>query len=399
MSWTEKVPGVYWQEVAFRPEPKLMTGIAGFVGFADGPGDGKTTPVIALHRRDEFAVRIKGAEGSYLADAVAGFFLNGGLRCHVACARLKADASDRQKADALLKALEALAPLTDIDLVAIPDVMMVYWPGAKEKLDEIIRLQMALLQHCEVNSGRLAILDALPAETQTVIEQRRRIASGAREPINGALYYPWIRTVDGRLAPPCGHVAGIYARSDGRAGVFKAPANEEILGALDLGIRVKKLDREKEVVTDTPVTPDQAALNPESINCLRAFPGRGIRVWGARTLSRDTNWRYINVRRLFLTLQRWLDLNMSWVSFEPNTPVLWIRITREITAYLNQIWSDGGLAGQTAEQTFYVKCDGETNPPEVREAGQVITEIGLAPAVPSEFIVVRIVHHTAVEPR
>jgi Bacteriophage tail sheath protein len=399
MSWVENVPGVYRQEVVLRPETKLMTGVVGFVGFAEVSGADKTTPVVALHRRDEFAARVTSTPGGYLADAVAGFFLNGGLRCYVACAQLKAADSDTQKAAALLQALEALAPLTDLDLVAIPDVMMIYWPDAEDKLDVIHRLQLALLQHCEVNLGRLAILDALPADTQTVIEQRCRLASGIKEPINGALYYPWIRTDDGRLVPPCGHVAGIYARSDGRAGVFKAPANEEVQGALDLGILVKKAGREKEVINDAPVTPDQAALNRESINCLRALPGRGIRVWGARTLSRDTSWRYINVRRLFLTLQHWLDLNMNWVSFEPNMPMLWIRITREIDVYLNQVWRDGGLAGQTAEEGFYVKCDGETNPPAVREAGQVITEIGLAPALPSEFIVVRIVQHTAVEPR
>ena len=197
--------------------------------------------------------------------------------------------------------------------------------------------------------------------------------------------------------PPCGHVAGIYARSDARAGVFKAPANEEILGALDLGILANKVGGGKG--TDVPVVADQEALNPQGVNCLRAFPGRGIRVWGARTLSRDPNWRYINVRRLFLTLQRWIDLNMNWVSFEPNTPVLWIRITREIGAYLTGLWAAGGLAGETAEQSFFVKCDDETNPPQARQAGQVITEVGLAPARPAEFIRVRVIHHTGVEPQ
>lgn len=399
MSLSKNVPGLYRQEVVLRPDPRLLTGIAGFVGFADLSGEEAATPVVALHRRDEFAARIKGAQGGYLADAVEGFFQNGGLRCHVACARFNPTDSDAQRAGRLIKGLESLAALTDIDLVAIPDAMMIYWPDDQKKIDVISQLQIALLQHCGVNPGRLAILDALPATAEVTLNQRRRITSGIKEPVNGSLYYPWIKTYEGRLVPPCGHVAGIYARSDRRAGVWKAPANEEVVGALDLGVLVKKTENKQEMLAGDAVNPDQEALNPEGVNCLRAFPGRGIRVWGARTLSGDPAWRYINVRRLFLTLQRWVDSNMNWVSFEPNTPVLWIRITREIASYLVKMWGDGGLAGQAAKEAFYVKCDAETNPQQSREAGQVITEVGLAPTLPSEFIMVRIVHHTAVEPR
>jgi phage tail sheath protein FI len=160
--------------------------------------------------------------------------------------------------------------------------------------------------------------------------------------------------------------------------VFKAPANEEIRDAVNL-----------EVLIDNSV---QGELNTQGINCLRAFPGRGIRVWGARTLSRDSNWRYINVRRLFITIKRWIDLNMVWAAFEPNTPQLWVRIQRELSAYLTQLWRAGALKGETPEQAFYVKCDAETNPPEIREVGKVVTEIGFAPSSPAEFIFVRITH-------
>jgi phage tail sheath protein FI len=173
-------------------------------------------------------------------------------------------------------------------------------------------------------------------------------------------------------------VGGIFARTDARVGVFKAPANEEVFGVLDLDANV-----------DDGV---QGQLNPEGVNCLRAFPRRGIRVWGARTLSRDLNWRYVNVRRLFLTLRRWIDLNMTWANFEPNEPRLWVRIQRELTTYLNRLLQDGALKGATPAEAFYVKCDSETNPPELREVGQVVTEIGLAPQSPAEFIVVRIIH-------
>jgi len=394
MSSIGNVPGVYREEIVLRPALRLTTGTAGFVGFAALAGEETSgPPVAALRRLGDFTSRFKTAAGGYLADAVAGFFQNGGLRCYVACA--DPAVADAQKPGALIEALKLLAPVDDIDLVAIPDAMTMYSPNAQDQ-GALDQLQIALLKHCEVNRGRMAILDALPAGTNAVIEQRNRITAGIGEPVNGALYYPWIKTSEGLLVPPCGHVAGIYARSDGRAGVFKAPANEEVLGALDLGVLVA--GRAGQVETDTGV-PDQEKLNPEGVNCLRAFPGRGIRVWGARTLSRDPDWRYVNVRRLFLTVQRWIDLNMDWVSFEPNTPVLWIRITREISAYLMGLWDEGALAGETAEQAFFVKCDGETNPQQAREAGQVITEIGLAPARPAEFVIVRVVHHTGVEPR
>jgi phage tail sheath protein FI len=198
--------------------------------------------------------------------------------------------------------------------------------------------------------------------------------------MSGALYYLWVKgRTSNKAVPPCGHVAGIFARSDARVGVFKAPANEEVLGAVDL---------ETEVTSAM-----QETLNPHGINCLRAFPGRGIRVWGARTLSEDPQWRYINVRRLFITVRRWIDVSMGWAVFEPNTPQLWTRIERELGGYLRGLWRLGALPGRTPEQAFYVKCDAETNPPD-GSAEQVVTEIGLAPIAPAEFVVVRIVHRT-----
>jgi len=134
----------------------------------------------------------------------------------------------------------------------------------------------------------------------------------------------------------------------------------------------------------------QDQLNPAGINCLRVFPGRGIRVWGARTISRDPSWRYVNVRRLVLTLRRWIALDMAWAGFEPNGPLLWIRIDRELRGYLTQLWRNGALSRETADAAFYVKCDAETNPPERRDGGEVVTEIGLAPNPPAEFVVIRI---------
>lgn len=454
-----QVPGVYRQDVTIRAQPRLPTGIPGFVGFADARNDGGTVepltelppdvvfpdnitgklhhdaghgelvfkgqmtcdeqdmllglspeqeyagavrslyaksqreaipnaPVV-LHRKADFDTKFVARSDAYLADAVTAFFGNGGARCYV----VRADPCAAPE-KALTDALEALAPIDDLDLIAVPDAMTLRSRDSAgiESPDEdaITRVQRAMLMHCVIHRGRFAILDSLirleaALTPSKVIEQRAALVANMTEPVNGALYYPWVILEDGRKAPPCGHIAGIYARTDAKSGYFKAPANEEILGVVDLEVPIGN--------------PEQGQLNPEGVNCLRAFPGRGIRVWGARTISRDPDWRYVNVRRLFLTLGRWIDLNMAWASFEANTPRLWFRMTRELGGFLDGLWKAGALAGQTREQAYYVRCDSETNPPEVREAGQTVTEVGLAPSRPAEFVVVRIVHHTAVEPR
>ena len=371
-----KSPGVYLEPVFLKPEARLVTGVPGFVGFAGGV----VNKPISLHRKDEFATLFTARPASFLADAVAGFFDNGGTRCYV----VSADASpSKAPLDALTSAVASLGPLTDLDLVAIPDAMSL----ADETTREVA--QRRVLEHCAAHGNRLAILDAHPAATTAkVLAQRRNLTMGQVEPVDGALYYPWVRLSPSsassetlRSVPPSGHVAGIFSRTDARIGVFKAPANEEVLGVLDLDVDVD-VDAQNE-------------LNPEGVNCLRAFPGRGIRVWGARTLSRQPEWRYVSVRRLFLTLRRWIDMNMTWAAFEPNGPRLWVRINRELTAYLTNLWQSGAMAGGAPNEAFYVKCDAETNPADSRDAGRVITEIGLAPSAPSEFVVVRIIHREA----
>src|SRR5262245_18018517 len=222
-----KTPGVYRQEIFLKPEARLPTGVPGFVGFADEappPGGPAFNTPVALHRKEEFAAHFGSRPESYLADAITGFFDNGGVRCYVVRADLSGD-----RATALRNALVALAPLTDLDLVAVPDAMSLRQTGGQADVAAIVQVQQHVLTHCATQGDRLAILDALPdASTTGVLEQRARLTTGQAEPVNGALYHPWLRTVDGRLVPPCGHVAGIFARSDTRVGVFKAPANEEI---------------------------------------------------------------------------------------------------------------------------------------------------------------------------
>jgi phage tail sheath protein FI len=199
----------------------------------------------------------------------------------------------------------------------------------------------------------------------------------------GALYFPWLRDARSRHAwiPPCGHVAGIYSRTDSRIGVHKAPANEIVEGAVDLQVRLGDAD--------------QGALNEAGINCLRALPGRGIRVWGARTLNGLDDAKYVNVRRLFLTLVRRITHSLRDLVFEPNDPSLWDRIRGRLNGFCYDLFESGALQGSSGAEAFFVKCDAETNPREEMEAGRVIAHIGLAAISPAEFIVVRMAHSAA----
>lgn len=379
MAQTYNSPGVYRQEVFLKPPRVLQTGVPGFAGFATPLSGGsiQLNQPVALSRKEDFSTWFSSGSGSFLADVVAGFFDNGGARCYVVAAD-----PGTNPVQGLVNAIAALAPLEDMDLVAVPDASKLMTFDNKLDKQSIARVQAAMLAHCAEQGNRFAILDSLPgASVDDVMDQCRQLVVGQQEPLNGALYYPWLVTSSSvNPVPPCGHVAGIYGRSDAQTGVFKAPANEEIFGVLDLEVQIDNSIQDK--------------LNPARINCLRAFPGRGIRVWGARTIGTvpsDLDWLYVNVRRLFLTVRRWIDLNMGWATFEPNDSRLWVRISRELTTFLSRLQRDGALQGATPAEAFFVKCDAENNPPEVRDLGQVIIEIGLAPLAPAEFIIVRIV--------
>jgi hypothetical protein len=239
---------------------------------------------------------------------------------------------------------------------------------------DVFTMQNDILNHCDKMGDRFAILDSLKGAGESeVLTQREELAGG-----NGSLYFPWVRTGGSVTMPACGHVAGVYARSDNLTGVHKAPANEALNGVLDLAVNV-----------DDAI---QALLNPEGVNCLRAFPGRGILVWGARTVHAEAAWKYVNVRRLFITVGRWAARFMTPVVYEPHDARLWARITRELTSYLTELHRKGAFHGATPQEAFFVKCDAENNPKEVRDGGMVIADIGLAVAAPGEFIVVRITH-------
>lgn len=253
-------------------------------------------------------------------------------------------------------------------------------------LDEIYQVQQALLQHCQLMQFRFAILDPpdfgypkLHVDLGEVQSWSQRFTT-----MYGALYYPWILVRDPlqlgnsvvRRVPPSGHVAGIYANTDLTVGVHKAPANAVAQWAQDL---------------TTDVTAEmQGFLNPIDVNCIRAFPGRGMRVYGARTLSDLTSWRFINVRRLFFMIEHALLISMQWAVFEPNNVHLWHLLRVSISSFLEAQWRKGAFAGNTAEESFYVKCDATNNSPATTAAGQLFVEIGVAPALPAEFVVFRI---------
>jgi phage tail sheath protein FI len=370
---TYRTPGIYREDFFPALGAELWTGVPAFLGVAEaGPINSPQALTLQPQLAQHFGTPLS---SGYLAAAVRGFFENHGSLCYVVRLNPAVDAIT-----ALRQGLDAVEPLDSIDLLCAPDIMR---PRQPENLppdrDEVRTMQTAVLNHCDRVSDRFALLDALPGSgLEEVVQQRQGLSA-----TNGALYYPWVRvatspTSPGGFVPPCGHVAGMYAKTDQRVGVHKAPANDALQGVLDLEVNLANAQ--------------QDVLNPEGINCLRAFPGRGIRMWGARTLSRDPAWVYITVRRLFLTVGRWLERNMAGVVFEPHDPRLWARIGRELNAYFMDLFRRGALHGQTPQQAFYVKCDAETNPPAVREAGMVVTEIGLAAALPAEFVVVRIIH-------
>ncbi len=277
------------------------------------------------------------------------------------------------------KGIASLDAIDNVNLVCAPDVMMAYERGWIE--DEQLRgIQQAMLDHCKRTHYRFAILDAPPDKKTAADILDWRMNQAGYDSMHGALYYPWIKISDpvsGRpkFLPPSGFMAGIYARSDDERGVHKAPANEVIAGVIDIETNVTKAE--------------QSLLNPNGINCIRKFSGRGIRVWGARTLASDPAWRYINVRRLFNYVEESVERSTQWIVFEPNDHALWAKVRRDLTAFLRTVWLSGALFGQSPEKAFYVKCDEETNLPELRDLGQMVCEIGMAPVKPAEFVIFR----------
>lgn len=272
-----------------------------------------------------------------------------------------------------------LEAIDEVTMVAAPDLMALYQRGAID-LEGVKAVQLAMLAHCELMGDRVAILDTPPDYNAQQVKEWR-VDKAGYDSKYATLYWPWVKVFDpvagqAVFVPPSGHMAGIWARSDGERGVHKAPANEVVRGAIALELQITRGEHDQ--------------LNPSGINCIRAFPGRGIRVWGARTLSSDPAWRYLNVRRLFNFIEKSTLAGTQWVVFEPNDMALWERVKRTMNAFLVRVWRDGALFGASPQEAFFVKCDGENNTSETIDAGQLIIEVGIAPVKPAEFVIFRI---------
>ncbi len=269
--------------------------------------------------------------------------------------------------------------LAALELDPYRDVSLVYAPGIGDNKD----VAQAIITHCENLKFRFAVIDSPKGQSSTTdLDPRSKITDSQY----AGFYYPWIVTPDPKtgarkLIPPGGHVLGVYARSDTERGVFKAPANEILRGAVALEYDIN--DRM------------QDDLNPKGVNVIRNFPGRGIRVWGARTITSDSLWKYVSVRRLFIYLERSIYEGTQWVVFEPNDDRLWARVKDTIRLFLRNQWRSGALFGRTEEEAFSITCDRTTMSQDDILNGRLICVIGIAPVRPAEFVVFRIFQDTA----
>lgn len=261
----------------------------------------------------------------------------------------------------------------DNDVVSIISV-----PGVTDA-----NVQLSLVAHCESLGSRFAVLD-IPRDSKKIddVMAQRSIFDSSY----AALYHPWLEIFDpldkkNIAIPPSGSVIGIYARSDNSRGVHKAPANEVIRACVGLDCMYNK--------------GEQDILNPKGVNLIRSFPGQGIRVWGARTVSSNSLWKYVNVRRLFIYLEESIKANTNWVVFEPNDELLWVRVKRTIDVFLNTVWRSGALAGGSPSEAFFVNVGRETMTQDDIDNGRLICVIGIAPVKPAEFVIFRITQKTS----
>jgi uncharacterized protein len=376
-------PGVYVEEIPSfsKPIEGVGTSIAAFVGLAPG---GPVNIPLRVSRWGRFA-KLYGdpnepdngpfMAGAFLAHSVYGYFRNGGSVCWVV--RVSGSTREDLGGDvAESRGLGALAAIDEVTMVSMPDAMTL--AGDADDA-ELTSLQGKLIAHCEDAGNRMGILDCPPGLSAREIPYWRTSGPG-RDSKDAALYYPWLEVTDPLtggplLVPPSGHVAGVWCRTDAAFGVHRAPA-EGVVGVGGLGFDVAENE--------------QAELAEAGVNSIRALPRQGIRVWGARTLSSDPEWRSVPVRRLFLHLACSIDRGTRWTVFEPNDERLWEELRAEVEHFLDRSWRDGALAGETTNDAYYVKCGAETTPSEVIEAGQVVCEIGIALVRPREFAVLRL---------
>lgn len=423
MPQTYLSPGVYIEEGSqgVAPIQPGSTNRIAFIGITSeasrkviNPETGEPTPVESVLGRAIFISNFtqykqyfgERVPGAFLYDAVKGYVDNGGNNCYVISIFAANDAAPEAKRSRKGKApteetpvdvspsftnfpplsveaisgdplehtgLASLPPLPiPCNIICCPDAYANYdgSDAAKERVKGILT---TIVAHCELDGRCMVLLDTPPElNAQQAAEWCRYLGCSSRY---AAMYYPWISVDDSgkqKLIPPSGHIAGIYSRSDAERGVHKAPANEIVRGALNLEMLLSR--------------PEQDLLNPLGVNCIRQF-ANGIRVWGARTQSPGV---YVSDQRVMNMVKSAIETGLEWVPFEPNDKNLWERVKRQIKSFLFVLWSGGVFFGTTPEQAFYVKCDEELNPPEMRELGRLIIEVGIAIVKPAEFVIVKV---------
>lgn len=379
-------PGVYVEEIptGARPIQGVGTSTAGFVGAASsGPLDTAVGPIATFA---EFARRF--GDGGALASggsppmpafmwhAARAFFLEGGTRLWTV--RVSRHGTNGEGARPQAADFERGIALLD----AIDEVAMIAAPGSTFDAAgafhaDAERISAALITHAERTRYRIAVIDTPNGQS---VAQTRAWRSSFTSSF-GTLYFPWIKAADPSggelLLPPSGFVAGIYARSDMERGVHQSPANEPLRSAIGLEVAIDDAQA--------------AALDAEGISCIRGFAGRGIRAWGARALSAHSDWKYINVRRCFLYLEKSIDRGVQWAVFEPNGELLWQNVRRTVSDFLFNEWQTGALPATRAEEAFFVRCDRSTMTQQDIDNGRVIVLVGVAPLKPAEFVMLRIV--------
>ncbi|MFF2625365.1 phage tail sheath family protein [Kitasatospora griseola] len=360
-------------EAARRYQPYLVRSWSVFAARYDVDALLKATPAPA--EKEQFLV---------LAEAVYAFFANGGGACYVVVVPYKipltsADLVGNEQNGSGLLGLEQVAE--PVSMVAVPSLWTMAGPANKaDKFDDknAADLMKTVVAHCVKMKNRLAILDAPPdgRTDEKLLAFAGTLGTTDPDAAFTTLYHPWVWVpgIDGvnRPVPPCGHVAGVWARTDAERGVFKAPANVGLRDALE----------PVDVLSDAR----QAVLNAAGVDCLRVFPGRGLLVWGARTRSSSRDWKYLNVRRLVCFLSESIRVSSTWAVFEPNDDRLWASLRHAVSSFLMDQWRLGALLGRTPDEAFYVVCDRTNNTDDTIDAGKVICDIGVAPVRPAEFV-------------
>jgi uncharacterized protein len=276
---------------------------------------------------------------------------------------------------------ETVQGLEALKLDAFREVALIHAPHAGAIAADVNK---KLKDHVELNRFQFAVIDS-DANKSDAGDVDPRVDL-QMDTSYVAYYYPWLWVSDPQTGarvkvPPGGYALGVYARSDSERGVFKAPANETVRGALDLEYEINDFQQE--------------VLNPRGVNVVRKFPGRGIRVWGARTLTSNTLWKYVSVRRLFIFIERSIYEGTQWVVFEPNDDRLWARVKDTARLFLKTQWREGALFGRTEDEAFNVTCDRTVMSPDDILNGRLICQIGIAPVRPAEFVIFRIFQQTA----